>query len=433
MLTTLIVFAITYFFIASEKIDKSVAAVSGATALVVLHQAPYDFLLETIDLNVIFLLTGMMIIVSILSETGIFEWVAITIAQRSGGRGLVIVLKFLLATAVFSALLDNVTTVILIAPITILVCQILELPAVLVLIMEAIFSNIGGTSTLVGDPPNIVIGSGANLTFMDFVVNLSPPVLVIIAVSIAIVVLLFRKSLHVPESIRVRVMKAHPNKAIIEPVILKKALPVFALVLVCFFIGHAVHIEPGIIALAGGLFMCAVCRQDVHHVLAKVEWATIFFFIGLFMIIGTLEYVHLFEYLGEHVIELTSGNIMITAIVLLWFCAIFSAIVDNIPLVIAMMPLIRSIIPEFAQAAGITDPALIEAQIAQPLYWSLALGACLGGNGSLIGASANVMVAQIARSNKYKLSFWEFSKYGFPLMIVSLLISTAYVYLKYFA
>lgn len=432
MVVTLVVFAITYLFIATEKIDKSIAAIAGASVLVILHQAPYEFLLQTVDLNVIFLLTGMMVIVSILSETGVFEWVAITIAQQSKGVGLIIVLKFLLATAIFSALLDNVTTVILIAPITILVCQILEIPAILVLILEAIFSNIGGTSTLVGDPPNIVIGSGAGLSFMDFVINLAPPVAVIIVVCVAITIVLFRKRFYVPDDIRIRVMKAHPEKAIIEPLMLKRALPVFGLVLVGFFAGHAFHVEPGIIALAGALIMCAVCRQDVHHVFAKVEWATIFFFIGLFMIIGTLEHVHLFEHLGEMVLKFSGGDIMITCIAVLWFCAIFSAIVDNIPLVIAMMPLIKSIIPEFAAASGITDPALISAQISQPLYWSLALGACLGGNGSLIGASANVMVAQIARSNKYDLSFWKFAKYGFPLMIISLLVSTIYVYLRYF-
>lgn len=432
MIAVLVIFALTYALIASEKIDKSAAAVLGATLVVVFHLAPLEELFHKIDLNVIFLLAGMMVIVNILAQTGVFEWVAISLAQQSKGRGMVILIKFLVATAILSALLDNVTTVILMAPITILVTQILEVPTVPVLILEAVFSNIGGTATLVGDPPNIVIGSQGGLTFNDFLVNLSPVVAVIMAVSLLIVYPLFAKYFHVPENIRQRVMKAHPEKAIINPRILKRAVPVFALVLAGFFLGHSLHIEPGIIALAGGLLMAIVCKVNVHHALEKVEWGTIFFFIGLFMLIGALEVVGLFEMLGHQVLALTQGNLLLTAMVILWSCAIFSAIVDNIPLVIAMMPLLKTIIPGFAAQMGLTDPALINTQIAEPLYWALALGACLGGNGSLIGASANVVVAQIALRNKYKLSFWQFTKYGFPLMIVSLFISTGYIYLRYF-
>lgn len=432
MIAVLVIFAVTYALIASEKIDKSAAAVLGATLVVLFHLAPLGELFHKVDLNVIFLLAGMMMIVNILAQTGIFEWVAITLAQRSGGRGMVILVKFLIATAILSALLDNVTTVILMAPITILVTQILEVPTVPVLILEAVFSNIGGTATLVGDPPNIVIGSQGGLTFNDFLVNLSPVVALIMVVSLLIVYPLFAKYFYVPENIRQRVMRAYPQKAIINPRVLRRALPVFGLVLVGFFLGHSLHIEPGIIALAGALLMAIVCRVNVHHALEKVEWGTIFFFIGLFMLIGALEVVGLFELLGQQVLELTRGNLLLTAMVILWSCAIFSAIVDNIPLVIAMMPLLKTIIPGFAAQMGLTDPELINTQIAEPLYWALALGACLGGNGSLIGASANVVVAQIALRNKYKLSFWQFTKYGFPLMVVSLIISTGYIYLRYF-
>ena len=439
MVLTIIIFAITYVFIASEKIDKCAAAVLGSVAVIVLNLAPYtkhvnhetgevvEGLLNKVDLNVIYLLTGMMVIVNILSQTGLFEWIAITLAQKAKGRGMVILINFLVATAILSALLDNVTTIILIAPITILVTEILEVPTVPVLILEAVFSNIGGTSTLVGDPPNIVIGSKAGLSFMDFVVNLAPPIAVIMVIGILIVVPIFRKKMEVPDNIRERVMRAHPEKAIIAPVQLKRALPIFILVIIGFFVGHVFHIEPGIIALGGALLMAVVCRMDVHQVLEQVEWGTIFFFIGLFMLIGALEHNGVFESLGAVVIGLTDGNLLLTAMAVLWFCAIFSAIVDNIPLVIAMMPLLQTIIPEYVVSTGLT-----EAQVAQPLYWSLALGACLGGNGSLIGASANVVVSQIAHKNKYKLSFMDFTKFGFPLMIMSLIVSTIYVYLRYF-
>lgn len=439
LVLTIIIFAVTYVFIASEKIDKCAAAVLGSSVVIILGLAPYTAetdpvtgkpmlgMLNKVDLNVIFLLTGMMVIVNILSQTGLFEWIAITLAQKAKGRGMVILINFLVATAILSALLDNVTTVILIAPITILVTQILEVPTVPVLILEAVFSNIGGTSTLVGDPPNIVIGSKAGLSFMDFVDNLGPVVAVIMVVTVLIVIPFFRKTMKVPEKIRERVMKAHPEKAIIEPRILKRALPVFAMVIIGFFVGHLFNIEPGVIALGGALFMAIVCQIDVHQVLEHVEWATIFFFIGLFMLIGALEHNGAFEMLGETVIRMTDGNLLLTTMAVLWFCAIFSAIVDNIPLVIAMMPLLQIIIPQYVVSTGLS-----EAQVSQPLYWALALGACLGGNGSLIGASANVVVSQIAHKNKYKLTFLDFSKYGFPLMIISLIISTVYIYLRYF-
>lgn len=439
MVLTIIIFAITYVFIASEKIDKCAAAVLGSAAVIILNLAPYtkhidhetghevEGLLNKVDLNVIYLLTGMMVIVNILSQTGLFEWIAITLAQKAKGRGMVILVNFLIATAVLSALLDNVTTIILIAPITILVTEILEVPTVPVLILEAVFSNIGGTSTLVGDPPNIVIGSKAGLSFMDFIVNLAPPIFIIMVIGILLVVPFFRKQMKVPDNIRERVMRAHPEKAIIAPGKLKRALPIFILVILGFFVGHLFHIEPGIIALGGALLMAVVCRMDVHHVLEQVEWGTIFFFIGLFMLIGALEHNGVFESLGRVVISLTDGNLLLTAMAVLWFCAIFSAIVDNIPLVIAMMPLLQTIIPEYVASTGMSYE-----QVSQPLYWALALGACLGGNGSLIGASANVVVSQIAHKNKYKLSFMDFTKFGFPLMIMSLLVSTVYIYLRYF-
>lgn len=432
MTLLLIIFGLTYLLIATEKVDKTVAAGLGAAVMVMGGFVEYGKALAHIDLNVIFLLIGMMMIVNIMSKTGLFEWLAITIAQKVKGNGIVIFMLFMAVTALFSAFLDNVTTVILMAPVTILITQILEIPTVPFLLFEALFSNIGGTATLVGDPPNILIGSSADLHFNQFLTHLGPVVLIIMAVTLTGVWLWQRKHMRVREEAKSRIMNARPKLAIIDPKRLKICLGVFGLVLLGFFVGHSFHLEPGIIALAGGLLMALLCGSNVHHVLEKVEWGTILFFIGLFMLVGALTENGVFVLLGDWVLDITRGNLLLTAVVILWVGALASSIVDNIPLVIAMIPLIHTIVPIYAQQMGITDAVAIRDQVTEPLFWSLALGACLGGNGSLIGASANVVISQIAKKNKYKMTFWSFTRCGFPVMIVSLLISTVYIYLRYF-
>lgn len=431
MSLSLIVFLIAYLFIATEKVDKTVAALLGAMTVIGLHLAPYEELLHKVDLNVVFLLVGMMIIVNVLSTTGVFEWVAITIAQKARGNGILILILFVLVTAGISALLDNVTTVILIAPVTILITQLLELPTVPFLIMEAIFSNIGGTATLVGDPPNIVIGSQTSLTFNDFLINLSPIILAMMILFSGILVMLFARRTKVGEDMKKRVALAKPDKAIIRPKVLWRALPVFGLVLLGFFLSRTLNIEPGAVAMTGAFLMLLVCKVHVHEALEKVEWSTILFFIGLFIMIGSLEHNHVFELMGEKIVALTSGKLFLTALVILWASAILSAIVDNIPLVIAMIPVIKSIIPSFSTQMHLTA-IQTHAQITAPLFWALALGACLGGNGTLIGASANVVISQIARRNRYRLTFMDFTRYGVPFTFLSLLMSTVYLYLRYF-
>ncbi len=431
MSLSLIVFLIAYLFIATEKVDKTVAALLGAMTVIGLHLAPYEELLHKVDLNVVFLLVGMMIIVNVLSTTGVFEWVAITIAQKARGNGILILILFVLVTAGISALLDNVTTVILIAPVTILITQLLELPTVPFLIMEAIFSNIGGTATLVGDPPNIVIGSQTSLTFNDFLINLSPIILAMMILFSGILVMLFARRTKVGEDMKKRVALAKPDKAIIRPKVLWRALPVFGLVLLGFFLSRTLNIEPGAVAMTGAFLMLLVCKVHVHEALEKVEWSTILFFIGLFIMIGSLEHNHVFELMGKKIVALTSGKLFLTALVILWASAILSAIVDNIPLVIAMIPVIKSIIPSFSTQMHLTA-IQTHAQITAPLFWALALGACLGGNGTLIGASANVVISQIARRNRYRLTFMDFTRYGVPFTFLSLLMSTVYLYLRYF-
>jgi Na+/H+ antiporter NhaD/arsenite permease-like protein len=433
MFIPILIFAVVYIFIATEIIDKTVAAIIGAGLVIAFHLVPYEDALHAIDLNVIFLLTGMMVVVSILAETGIFEWLAIRIAKLANGDGIRITVLFLLLTAVLSALLDNVTTVILMAPVTILIAQLLEIPATPILILEAIFSNIGGTSTLVGDPPNILIGSQTSLSFVDFLLNLAPIVALITLVAIPVVMVVFAKRLHASPETRARVDKARPDKAILQPIILRRALIVFAGILAGFLAGRALNIEPGIVALVGAVVMAQVCGLDIHKQLARVEWNTIFFFVGLFIMIAALEHHGVFESMGDQILKGCHGNLMLTAFAILWFSAILSAIVDNIPLVMAMIPLVKGIVPVFAAQMGLEDSVAIHTQIAARLFWSLALGACLGRNGSIVGASANVVIAQIAKRNKCPISFGSFMAYGFPVTIGSVALSNAYIYLRYFA
>lgn len=433
MILSLGIFLFVYALIAFDIVDKTAAALLGAGAVILLHLVPYHEAVKAVDLNVIFLLIGMMIVMSILAETGFLEWLAIAIAQRAKGNAKVIVVQFLLVTAFLSAVLDNVTTVILIAPITILITQLLELRTAPILVMLAVFSNIGGTGTLIGDPPNIIIGSATTLSFNDFLFNLGPVVLVMTLVCLALVRFRMGASLDTKEEARRRVMMAQPELAILDPILLKKCGAVLALILLGFFTSRLTGFEPGIVALAGSVVMMIVCKVDIHTALHKVEWATILFFIGLFMLISALEHNKLFEKSGEMLIHATQGNLLLTVMVILWASAIASAIVDNIPLVIAMIPLIKTMVPVFTVQMGLADnPALAHTAIEAPLYWALALGACLGGNGTLIGASANVVIAQIGMRNNANITFMEFTKAGFPIMFLTVLISSVYMYLRYF-
>jgi Na+/H+ antiporter NhaD/arsenite permease-like protein len=427
----LIIFVVTYVLIVSEVVDRVAAAVIGASLAIFLQYIPYEEALHKVDLNVMYLLVGMMMVVNILGETGLFEWVAVAIAKKARGNVLIIVIGLLAATAVLSAFLDNVTTVVLIAPITILLAQILEVRAEPILILEAIFSNIGGTATLIGDPPNILIGSQGNLTFIQFIIHLSPIIFVLMILALVIVVVAFGRRFHATPEARQRVLAAQPARAIVDPVNLKRGLVVFFLILLGFCLCHMAHIEPGIVALAGALLMVIVCRVEVHKAFAKVEWNTIFFLIGLFMLVGALEYQGLFETLGHWMLLVTKGNLFLTALAVLWVSAVLSGAMGNIPVVIAFIPLVQSMFPAFGEQLGIDDEETLKVVVAQPLYWSLALGTCLGGNGTLFGAAANIVVAQIAKRNKYEITFFAFFKYGFPIMLFTLALSSAYIYIRY--
>ncbi|MFM2247439.1 MAG: hypothetical protein RL071_3513 [Pseudomonadota bacterium] len=432
MIAAIAIFVVTYLVIASEKVDKTAAALLGAAVAVSTGVVPYEVALHAVDLNVVLLLVGMMLAVNVLASTGVFEWAAISVAKRAGGDGRKIVLLLLALTAGLSAFLDNVTTVILVAPITILLCELLVLPVVPFLVLEALASNIGGTATLVGDPPNVLIASKTGLGFNTFLFNLGPPVLIMVVVGLVATHLILGPRYAVSPALRLRVATAQPARAILHPQRLRRALAVFALVMVGFFVSHALGLEPGIIAIAGGLIMAVATGVDLHQALEKVEWNSVLFFIGLFMMIGALEHHEVFTQLGLKMIEWTGGNFVATALLVLWFSALASAVVDNIPLVIAMLPLLQAMVPIFgAQMGLVDDPAALDLQVRQPLYWSLALGACLGGNGTLVGASANVVIAQIGARNKHPISFLAFTKFGLPTMLGSLVIATGWVYLRY--
>ena len=434
MWISIIVFLLAYILMVSEKMNRTAAALLGATALLLLRAVPYEAALSHVDLDVIFLLIGMMVVVDILSRTGLFEWVAIWIAQRARGNPLIILIGLLTATAVLSAFLDNVTTVVLIAPITILIAQILELPATPFLILEALFSNIGGAATLVGDPPNILIGAKGDLSFNAFIVNLSPVVVLCTLVVFAGILFVMRHSLTTTPALQARIMKAEPARAILDPWRLKRGLAVFLFILLGFSASRALGLQPGIIALAGAFVMILVTRSNLRNAMEKVEWETILFLVGLFMLVSALEYNGLFDVIAQFLFGLTQGRLFATAMIVMWTAAVLSAFFGNIPVAIAMIPLVHTLIQSTAVEAALQhDPAMVETYVAHPLWWSLALGACLGGNGTLFGAAANIVVIQVARRNEYRISFWDFMKYGIPVTLTTLVLASIYVYLRYFA
>ncbi|MFH2137840.1 MAG: ArsB/NhaD family transporter [Candidatus Omnitrophota bacterium] len=429
---SVIIFVAVYVGIVSEKINKTVLAVLGGSLVIMLHLVSFEEAMRAIDLNVIFLLVGMMTCVHILSKTGFFEWVAISVAKFAKGQPIFIMTLLLIVTAVLSAFFDNVTTIILLVPLTILICELLEINPVPFVILETLASNIGGTATLIGDPPNIIIGSQAKLSFNDFLFNLGPVIIIIMAVFLTTVFFVFRKKFCVDISIRERVIKAVPRLAIVDRPNMIKALMILGLIFAGFFLHTVLDVEPGIIALCGSMLMMLFCRSDSDDTLMKVEWGVIFFFIGMFIMIAALEANGIIAWAGNSILSISDDNLFIICLIVLCGSAVFSAVLDNIPFVITMVPLVKSFIAHFAAASGVTDAAYIQAHIAQPLWWALALGACLGGNGTLIGASANVVMARISQKNKHPVSFGVFLKYGIPVTVQTLVISAVYIWLRYF-
>jgi len=413
------VFLISYAIIISEKIHRTVVALLGGMLVIIGGVLNQEQAIEAIDFNTIGLLVGMMVIVGIARHSGLFEYLAVRAAKQSKGDPIKIMISLAIITAILSALLDNVTTVLLIVPITFSIAKALEINPMPILFAEIMASNIGGTATLIGDPPNIMIGSATGLGFMDFVINAGPIILVILPVTIILLKLIYGKQLVTREELKENIMRMDPYSEIKNMVLLKKSLFVIALVIFGFFIHQYVHLESATIALTGAALLLLITRDDPEHALIAVEWPVIFFFAGLFILVGALEHVGVIEWIALEGLKLTGGALLPTGMLILWLSAIASAFVDNIPFVATMIPLIE----DMGRLGGITN--------LDPLWWSLSLGACLGGNGTIIGASANVVVIGMAEKQGYHFTFVGFMKVAFPLMIVSILISSVYLYFFY--
>lgn len=425
------ILVLVYALLMTEKVNRAILAMLGAALMVLFGIINQEQAVRGVDANTLALLIGMMVIVAITSRSGLFQYAAIKAAKSVKANPTGILVMLTLITAVFSAFLDNVTTVLLIAPITLLITEELQTRVFPFFMAEILASNVGGTATLIGDPPNIIIGSAAGLTFNDFLMNLAPISMVCMVVVIFIMYLMNRKELSkIPASASERIMKFNENEAITDRRLMVKSLVAIFLVLLGFTLGHGFGIQPGTSALAGAalLMLLSFGRQhgqqqtkSVHRVFGEVEWVTIFFFGGLFVIVAGVEHVGLLSLFAEKILDLTQGDLMKTSFLIFWASGILSAILDNIPFVATMIPMIHSTADTFG------GPAAIE-----PLWWSLALGACLGGNGTLLGASANLTVAAFAEKAKQPIRFIAFLKIGVPVTILMLAITNVYIWLRYF-
>lgn len=411
-------FVLSYTLIISERIHRTVVAIVGGTLMVLLGILSQEKAIEGVDFNTLGLLIGMMVIVTIAKDTGMFQYVAIKAAKIARGEPWRILLLMSLVTAGFSAFLDNVTTVMLIVPVTFVIADNLRINPMPFLMAEVLMSNIGGTATLIGDPPNILIGSAAGLSFMDFLKNLSPVIIIMIPFVFGLYWFFWKRKLHADPELRARVMKLDERQALTNKKLLIKTLVVLGLVLIGFMLHNALHLEAATIALAGAGLLWLLNNEHPERVLKEVEWPTIFFFTGLFILVRGLEEVGVIEWLARQLLSLTGGELVATALAILWGAAIFSAFIDNIPFVATMIPLVK-------------DIGTLSALPLQPLWWALALGACLGGNGTLVGASANLVVSGLSEKSGHRITFRQFIVYGAPVMVLTVAISTAYVWVRY--
>jgi Na+/H+ antiporter NhaD/arsenite permease-like protein len=417
-----IIFIISYVGIIAEKINRAIVACTGGLAMVLIGIIDVnETFMKHIDWNTIALLLSMMVLVSITSQNGVFEFVAIKLAQLAGGKPIPLLITISGLTAFGSALLDNVTTVLLLVPIILTLTSILNITSIPFLITTILFANIGGTATLIGDPPNIMIGQAvAHLDFLDFLYNLAPIVLVIYIFILGFLILLYRKGLYISKTNQQRLLNIDAASYLKKGPLMYKSISVLSLTIFGFLLHPIFHIDLTSVAMAGALLLMLITHneQDPEEVFKSIEWVTLFFFIGLFMLIGGLKEVGIIDEMARSILYYTEGDLPLTAIFILWGSGLLSGFVDNIPFVAAMIP----VISEF-EDYGMHN--------LDPLWWSLALGSCLGGNATLIGASANVIVAGFASKAKQPISFMTFLKVGFPVVILSLIISTVYIYFRY--
>ncbi|HEY5707990.1 MAG TPA: ArsB/NhaD family transporter [Solirubrobacterales bacterium] len=413
-------FLIVLAIVASEKMHRTNVALLGA-AIVVLFVGDFsqEQAIEAVDFNTIGLLVGMMILVYLTQQTGVYDYVAIRAGQLSGGRSFAVTMSLAGTTALLSAFLDNLTTILLIAPITFLLADALDIEAVPLLIIEVIASNIGGTATLIGDPPNIIIAGATGLSFNAFIANLAPIVIVTFAVVVPLLYLAFRKRLRVEERNRRAVMELDAAASIRDWPELKRTGPVLVLTVLAFFAHQALHVEPATVALAGASVGLLVTRIDLEKTLSSIEWTTLFFFIGLFVMVGALEATGAIGHVADAVKDVTGGERTAELIGITWVAAAGSAVVDNIPFTTAMIPVVK----ELQESAGATGD--------DAYWWSLALGACFGGNATLIAAAANVAAAGMAERAGTPIGFMAFLRVGLPATILSIGLATAYIAIRY--
>jgi len=410
------IFLFTYALIVSEKLHRTISAMLGGLAMIVLGILPQEQAFHAVDWNVIFLLAGMMMIANVLRETGLFQWIAVQAVRLGRGQPFWILVILSLITAVSSAFLDNVTIVVLVAPITLLVAARLGVNPLPFLIAEILASNIGGTATLIGDPPNILIASAAGIDFITFAANMTPISLLILLVFLGLSRFLFKQDLSLGRKKTLTIDMLETGALITNRPLMVKALVVLIGVIVAFVSHGVLPVPPATMAMVGAMVLLVWGRVDPHHVLREIEWTTLFFFIGLFITVEAIVQMGIIEAVAQSSLQITQGQVGLTALLLLWLSAVVSGVVDNIPYTAAMIPLVKQL--------GQTMPV-------EPLWWSLALGADLGGNATLVGASANVVVASLAERSGHPIGFKQFLRYGLLTTLVSLLLATGYVWLRY--
>lgn len=414
---SVLVFLFVMAAIISEKVHRSVAAMAGAVVLLLFHVLSIDEATSYVDINTIGVLVGMMLFVAVVKNSGLFEYVAIKAAKLTRGRPMAIMVVFAVITALLSAFLDNVTTVLLIGPMTIAITQMLEVNPIPYLLSQIMASNIGGTATLIGDPPNIMIGSAAGLSFMDFVINTGSVIVIIMAVTVLIYYFMYRSRISVVRENMQKVMELDEDRSIKDKPLLIKSVIMTVVVVIGFVFHSQLQVESATVALFAAGFMLVFGKQDAEEIILGVEWSTILFFIGLFVVVGGLQKSGVISSMAEVMISFVGDNQALGIIIILWVSAIISSFLDNIPFVATLIPLILTM-----ESSGV-DVA--------PLWWALSLGACLGGNGTLIGASANVVLAGVSAKNGYPITFMQYTKVGFPLMLISIVISMVYLLLRF--
>ncbi|MFC2461215.1 ArsB/NhaD family transporter [Selenomonas noxia] len=421
-IVAIVIFVAAYALIISEKVHRTIVGLFGAMLMILFGILDQETAVHHIDFNTLGLLMGMMIIVNITSETGLFNFLAIWAAQKVKARPIALLVVLSSITMVCSALLDNVTTVLLTVPITFSITSQLKVDVMPYLISQILASNIGGTATLIGDPPNIMIGSAVGLDFMAFVQNLTLISIIIFILVQLILIALYHKELHTQPELQDKIMRLPADAQITDHALLHKCLAVIFLTITFFVLHGSLGLESATVALSGaGLLLLLTATRDeekIAKVLSKIEWPAIFFFGGLFILVGALVETGVIRMLAAEAIKATGGNVEATAILILWMSAIASAFIDNIPFVATLIPLIQDM-----GQMGLTN--------LDPMWWSLALGACLGGNGTLIGASANVVVASMSAQRGRPISFLGFMKIAFPVMIFTIIISNIYVWIRY--